>query len=488
MHIELRKINKTFGPVQANQDISYTFAASRIVGILGENGAGKSTLMKILSGYQPADSGEIWLDGKHVAYHGPQEALAHGIGMLQQDPLDVGAFTVLENFIYGQNDRTSQKKARPLPLQQLSDLSAQFGFSLPPDMPVDELSIAQRQQMEMVRLLALGVRALILDEPTTGISADQKDMLFATLRRLAQEGMTILLVSHKLEDVLALCDDVIVLRGGHLVGTKTLPATRDELVTLMFGQAAPTIERERRSLADAPVVMQMQAIVIHEDRLHIGPFSLDVRGGEIIGLAGLDGSGQELLLRAGAGLVDLYDGAIRVSGAALQEKAHHVWRQHGVIFGAAGRTEEGLIAGLSLVEHFALVRDTNWRIGWDSVRAWAAERLVHYQVKGRPESDIAHLSGGNQQRVLMAMLPDVPRVMLLEHPTRGLDVDSAAWIWAQLQARTAQGAALLFSSAELDELIAYSDRIIVCYAGRLRMVDDPAHMTVEHLGRMIGGI
>lgn len=488
MDIELRSISKTFGRVRANQEISHRFAAGRIVGILGENGAGKSTLMKILSGYQPADSGEIWLDGKHVVYHGPQEALAHGIGMLQQDPLDVGAFTVLENFMYGQNDRVSPSKVKSSPVRQLNDLSAQFGFTLPPDTPVDELSIAQRQQMEMVRLLALGVRALILDEPTTGISGDQKDMLFATLRRLAQEGMTILLVSHKLEDVLALCDEVIVLRGGRLVGTKVLPATREELVTLMFGQATTSTERERHSLVDAPVVMQMQSIVIQEDRLHIGPFSLDVRAGEIIGLAGLDGSGQELLLRAGAGLVDLRDGAIRVSGAALQEKPHHVWRQHGVIFGAAGRTEEGLIAGLSLVEHFALVRDSKWRIAWDSVRTWAADRLVHYQVKGRPESDIAHLSGGNQQRVLMAMLPDVPRVMLLEHPTRGLDVDSAAWIWTQLQARTAQGAALMFSSSDLDELITHSDRIIVCYAGRMRLVDDPTQMTVENLGRMIGGL
>ncbi len=484
MHIELRHISKTFGAVRANRDITHTIESGRIVGILGENGAGKSTLMKILSGYQPADSGEIWLDGTHVDYHGPQAALAHGIGMLQQDPLDVGAFTVIENFMYGQTTAAAQKA----PLQQLTDLSRQFGFSLPPETSVSDLSIAQRQQMEMVRLLALGVRTLILDEPTTGISGDQKDMLFATLRRLAQENVTILLVSHKLEDVLSLCHEVMVLRAGQLVGTKTLPATRDELVTLMFGQATPSIERERHSFEQAPRVMQMDKIVLGDGRLQMGPFSLDIRAGEVIGLAGLDGSGQELLLRAAAALVPLKGGRIHVGTADLQGQPHHVWRQNGVVFGAAGRIEEGLIAGLTLVEHFALVRDSHWRIGWDAVRSWAADRLTHYQVKGRPESDIAHLSGGNQQRVLMAMLPDAPQVMLLEHPTRGLDVDSAAWIWAQLQARLAQGAALVFSSAELDELIAYSDRIIVCYAGHLRLVDDPSHMTVDHLGRMIGGV
>jgi ABC-type uncharacterized transport system ATPase subunit len=213
MNIELQGIHKRFGSVHANNDISVTFSEGRIVGVLGENGAGKSTLMKILSGYQPADEGRILIDGAEVAYTGPLAAIAHGIGMLQQDPLDVGAFTVLENFMYGQEGGVFfQRKRKAESKKTLLAYAERFGFDLDPDTPIDQLSIPQRQQLEIVRLLALGVKALILDEPTTGISAEQKDTLFAALKELAtQEGMIVLLVSHKLEDVIALCDEVIVL-------------------------------------------------------------------------------------------------------------------------------------------------------------------------------------------------------------------------------------------------------------------------------------
>src|SRR5690606_38150114 len=238
MQIELRHIHKRFGPVHANNDIDVTFQGGRIIGVLGENGAGKSTLMKILAGYQPADSGDIIIDGRVADYRGPQAAIHYGIGMLQQDPLDVPAFTVLENFIFGSRMRHTEARAR------LREISQRFGFSLDPDMPVSQLSIAQRQQLEIVRLMALNVRALILDEPTTGISAEQKALLFDTLRSLARnDGMTVLLVSHKLEDVIALCDEVVVLRAGRLTGRGEMPLTTQELVRLMFGQSFAMQER-----------------------------------------------------------------------------------------------------------------------------------------------------------------------------------------------------------------------------------------------------
>ncbi|MCA9893504.1 MAG: ATP-binding cassette domain-containing protein, partial [Anaerolineae bacterium] len=236
MNIELLHIHKRFGPVHANNDITVTFNEGRIIGVLGENGAGKSTLMKILSGYQPATSGEIRIDGQPMQANGPLSAIASGIGMLQQDPLDVGAFTVLENFTYGQPGGIFFRKNKKHFEQQLAQYCERFGFDLPPEVPADNLSIAQRQQLEMVRLLALGVRTLILDEPTTGISAEQKEDLFDALRSLAHnDGMIVLLVSHKLEDVIALCDEVIVLRAGELVGARDMPATTQELVALMFG-------------------------------------------------------------------------------------------------------------------------------------------------------------------------------------------------------------------------------------------------------------
>lgn len=486
MHIELKHIYKTFGTVHANRDINVTFQGGRIVGILGENGAGKSTLMKILSGYQPADSGEIWIDSQLMRYTGPQAALAQGIGMLQQDPLDVGAFTVLENFIYGQPGRgfnLPRRQARA----KLAELCSRFGFDLDPNTPIALLSIAQRQQMEIIRQMALGIRTLILDEPTTGISADQKDTLFATLRELARSGMTILLVSHKLEDVLALCDEVVVLRAGEVVGKRLLPATKQELVALMFGQELPPPTRLRKDLSSASVVLELRGVTLHSERLSIEPVFLSLRAGEIIGLAGLDGSGQELVMRACAGLVKPRSGQIIVRGKNMTGRACRDFLRQGVVFGAAGRLEEGLIAGLTLVEHFALAKENRPVVNYARARQVTAARIEHYDIRGRADDNIEALSGGNQQRVLMAMLPDTPTAMILEQPTRGLDVDSAAWIWEQLVEKCQAGAALLFSSADLDELITYSDRIIVCYAGKLFFVDDPAAMTVNRLGHLIGG-
>ncbi len=486
MKIELRNIHKRFGPVHANDDISATFSTGRIIGILGENGAGKSTLMKILSGFQPADSGEIWLDDRRVAFDGPEVAIANGIGMLQQDPLDIGAFTVLENFIYGTGSGflPNKRQAR----RQLAEISQRFGFDLNPNSPASSLSIAQRQQLAVVRLLALNVQTLILDEPTTGISAEQKDILFGTLKDLAHaEGMSVLLVSHKLEDVISLCDEVIVLRAGQLVGQRTMPATKSDLVRMMFGQDVTTPERQQRNFSDAPVVLELDSLHARQGRIRLDGFSLQVRAGEVIGLAGLDGNGQGLIMRSATGLHRIEDGHVWVNGIDMTGKAYHQFMNQGVVFGAAGRLEEGLVAGLTLNEHIALVQERNLIINWERVHRQTTERITHYNVHGRPTDTIETLSGGNQQRVLMAMLPEQPLAMVLEEPTRGLDVDSARWIWEQLLDRCQRGASLIFSSADLDELVTYSDRIVVCFAGTTLLVDHPERMTHDSLGHLIGG-
>jgi simple sugar transport system ATP-binding protein len=484
MKIELRHVHKHFGSVHANNDISVIFPAGHIVGVLGENGAGKSTLMKILSGYQPADSGTILLDDRVVHYDNPQEAIAHGIGMLQQDPLDIPAFTVLENFMYGFPGglRLDRRRAR----QTLLSTCASAGFTLDPDMAIDQLTIGQRQQLEIVRQLALGVRALILDEPTTGISAEQKQTLFDALRHLAHDkGMSILLVSHKLEDVIALCDDVIVLRGGRLVGQASMPVTTAELVRMMFGQelAPPAVSRQQ----PGKPILELDQVSLRGQRVHIDRYSLRVSEREIIGLAGLDGSGQDLILRACAGLVRPTHGHVRLNGTDMTGKSFRDFMARGVAFSAAGRLEEGLIAGLTLTEHMALVNGRSALIHWGAVRQITATQLTTYNVRGRPESRIEALSGGNQQRMLMALMPRRPVLMALEHPTRGLDVDSTRWIWEQLLERRDQGTAILFTSPDLDEIVTYSDRILVLFAGRVFEVADARRTTIDELGRLIGG-
>jgi simple sugar transport system ATP-binding protein len=486
MKIELKHIHKRFGAVHANNDITLTFPSGRIIGVLGENGAGKSTLMKILSGFQRADSGEIWLDGRLGDYRSAEAAVAAGIGMLQQDPLDVGAFTVIENFIYGQSGgpMLNRRTAR----QQLAQISKRFGFELDPERPIAHLSVAQRQQLEIVRLLALNVKTLILDEPTTGISAEQKQLLFDTLRHLVEtDGMTVLLVSHKLEDVIALCHEVIVLRAGRLVGAQHMPATTQQLVKLMFGEelAQPTRDKFKGT---REVILRLDHAQLRSKRLTMNDISLDIHKGEVIGLAGLDGSGQDLVMRACVGLNRLHRGTVQFDGQVMNGKPYREFMRQGVIFGAAGRIEEGLIAGLTLTEHTALVKERGVLIDWERARRQTANQIQHYHVRGIPENEIQMLSGGNQQRTLMALLPEGARVLVLEQPTRGLDVDSASWIWQQLLLRQSEvGTAIMFSSAELDEIVTYSDRILVFYAGSIFEVPDPANTTIDELGHMIGG-
>jgi simple sugar transport system ATP-binding protein len=484
MSIELRHIHKRFGPVHANNDITLSFDRGRIIGVLGENGAGKTTLMKILSGYQPADSGDIVIDGAVVAYDSPRTAIGYGIGMLQQDPLDVGAFTVLENYTFGLPARflPDWKKAEA----EIEAINAQFGFNLDPHMPVENLSIAQRQQLEIARLLALGVRTLILDEPTTGISVEQKETLFGALRGLARnQGMIVLLVSHKLEDVIALCDEIFVLRGGVLVGQREMPATPSELVAMMFGE--PLAPAERESVEIGGPVLSLKNAHLRSKRLDMPDVSIDIRAGEVIGLAGLDGSGQELFMRACAGLESVHGGSLTVKGRPMSGRPYRQFMQQGVVFSAAGRIEEGLIAGLTLTEHMALVMNTGAMVDWRAARVLMAQQIERYDVRGRVTDTIERLSGGNQQRVLMSLLPNLPTVLLLEQPTRGLDVESARWIWSQLLERRGTGTAIVFSSAELDEIVTYSDRILVFYAGQIREVPDASATSVEALGHLIGG-
>jgi len=496
MNIELIDIHKRFGAVHANNAINVKFNEGRIVGVLGENGAGKSTLMKILSGFQPADEGDILIDGQVVDYTGPMAAIANGIGMLQQDPLDVGAFTVLENFIYG--GATDMLLKRKEAEATLTDLTQRFGFELDPYQPIDNLLIAQRQQLEIIRLLALGVRTLILDEPTTGISAEQKVILFDALRKLAtDEGMIVLLVSHKLEDVIELCDEVVVLRAGSLVGDMDMPETdhnltsqviadtKKQLVTLMFGEELGAQTREPVDIGQ-PVLVADQ-VIVHDTRLEMQPISLTVHAGEVIGLAGLDGSGQELFMRACARLQGLDSGNLTLNGETINHFNYRELFHRGLVFGAAGRIEEGLIAGLTLTEHTALVADDNLRINWNAVQERTLEQIDRYRVKGRASDNIEQLSGGNQQRVLIGLLPDNPHLLILEQPTRGLDVDSARWIWTQLLERRKTGTSIIFNSAELDELVAYSDRIFVFYSGRVYEVPDVSQTSIDELGHLIGG-
>lgn len=484
MRVELRQVRKHFGEVRANDEISLTFEGGRVYGLLGENGAGKSTLMKILSGYQKQDGGQIVLDGVVQHFDSPAAALAAGVGMLYQEPLDLPPFTVLENYLLGQHGgwRLHSKQAAG----DLRALGTRYGFELDPDEHIRNLSMGERQQLELLRLLAGGAQVLILDEPTTGISAEQKEILFDSMRKLAhEEGKTLILVSHKLDEVQELCDEAFVLRKGKLVGGAKLPCPNSELVALMFEKLPP--RRERAASTQSKAALQLKHVVVRTARLDLEPVTLNVQAGEVFGLAGLEGSGQELLLRACAGLLPVADGELRLSEQAI-ELDYHSARDAGIAYLAAGRLEEGLVAGLTLTEHMALVdEEPGFFVDWTGSRGRTTEGISHYQVVGQPGSTVEQLSGGNQQRFLFAMLPLSLKLILMEHPTRGLDIRSTDWIWEQLDERRKQGTAIMFISADLDEVVARSDRIAVFSGGRMSRVVEASKTDADELGHLIGG-
>ncbi len=485
MRIELIDIHKHFGPVRANAGITLTFEGGAIYGLLGENGAGKSTLMKILSGYYAPDRGEIKLEGRSVRLTSPAEAIRNGVGMLHQDPLDFPPMRLLDNFLLGHDSGLWQKRARAR--RDFGELGRQFDFDLDPDAFVYDLTVGERQQLEILRLLWLGARALILDEPTTGISAPQKVKLFATLRRLAEQGKTIIFVSHKLEDVEELCGRVNVLRRGEMTGEAKPPYSTDQLVQMMFGQVLTAGARPNVELGTP--VLQLDRVTFADDRLKVPDLSLSIQAGEVMGLAGLEGSGQQLFLQGCAGLLPPQTGALRLDGTELSRKPYRRFLEAGVAYMPADRMREGLVPGLSIEEHVVLARRGPQPavIDWAAARGAADQRIGEFNIKGRAISRVEALSGGNQQRTQLALLPDNLRLLLMEHPTRGLDVESALYIWGKLLERRKQGTAIIFASADLDELLQSSDRILVFFGGRVLEALRASETTVDQLGYLIGG-
>lgn len=487
MTIELRGITKTFGTLKANDSISLTVPPGSIQGILGENGAGKSTLMKIFSGFLRPDSGEILFDGKVLHIDSPDDAIKQGIGMLHQDPLDFPPFRVIDDFILGSPGGLVPNRRKAL--ADFTALSARFNFSLSPDARVASLTVGERQQLEILRLLWLGAKALILDEPTTGISQTQKEKLFSALKKLAAEGMTVFFVSHKLEDVETLCSSAAVLRQGALAGSMELPFDKAALVRMMFGKEVELAPKS--SSRPGKKVLSVKTGSVDSIRLRIKDVNLEVRAGEIIGIAGMEGSGQDLFLRACGGLVEPAGGqfCLDEDEKPMNGKTYHDYKRMGVAYLPAARLEKGLVPGLSLAEHFTLsVKPKGAFIDRKAAGTLSEERISAFNIKGRPDSSVESLSGGNQQRALLSLLPEKASLILVEHPTRGLDIESTIYIWGKLKERCASGTAILFLSSDLDEILQYSDKVLVFFSGKVTPLIASESLNVQKLGELIGGI
>lgn len=484
MWIELRDIHKHYGLVKANNGVNLTVSPGRIHGILGENGAGKSTLMKVLAGFSRKTSGSVLIDGKAVNYRNPARAVALGIGMLYQDPLDFSLLSVLDNFMLGQTNGFSLHKDDYK--KTFLQLAESFNFTLHPDTPVKILTIGERQQLELLRLLALGIQVLILDEPTTGISATQKELLFKSLKKLTVEGKSVVLVSHKLEDVEALCDEVTVLRQGKVAGDMDQPFDANRLLEMMFG--TPPLPPARCMGKPGSDILVMKGVSGTGERTGLQNCDVVVREGEIVGLAGLEGSGQGVCLRLAGGLKQATKGSILIAGRDMKNKDHHAFMHCGVTFMPASRLEEGLISGLSITEHFALQENQqNFMVKWQEANRLAGERIENFRIKGMPDSPVDALSGGNQQRLLLSFLPADPVLLLLENPTRGLDMESVNWVWQHLQKYCLNKTSIIFSSSELDEILMVADRILVFFDGYIIKDVKSSETNASELGKAIAG-
>jgi ABC-type uncharacterized transport system ATPase subunit len=484
MEVELKDIHKSFGNVHANVGINMYIPQGTIQGILGENGAGKSTLMKILSGFIQADNGEILLDKQTVTINSPADAIRVGIGMLHQDPLDFPPMQAIDNFLIGHDGSLFPDRRRAR--DELMALQEKFHFSLDPETYVDTMTVGERQQLEILRLLWLGASVLILDEPTTGISALQKEKLFETLCLLAKQDKTIIFVSHKLEDVDAICNRVAVLRQGKLVGEALPPFNPDQLVEMMFSKVITLGERKSAEVGQPSLVLQ--GLSVEDYRLSINDVNLQIRSGEVIGLAGMEGSGQELILRTCGGLVRSIHGKVILGDQDLTGKTYQTYLKNGIAYLPAARLEQGLVPGLSLTEHFILAEGKKgFFVDWDEGNKLANERIADFNIHGSATTTVEALSGGNQQRALLALLKTQLALILLEHPTRGLDIESTIYIWNKLKERCRQGTSILFVSSDLEEILRYSDRILVFFSGRVSPLLEASKTTVDQLGQLIGG-
>jgi simple sugar transport system ATP-binding protein len=484
MNVELVDISKQFGTVQANEDVSLRVAAGTIHGLLGENGAGKSTLVKVLSGFIGRDRGQVLLNSIPVEIRTPADAIQVGVGMLHQDPLDFPPLSVLDNFMAGRSGGLLINRRRAT--QNLRSLTAQFNFDLDIHRQVSDLTVGERQQLEILRLLSLGVQTLILDEPTTGISADQKTALFAAMKQLAAEGKSVIFVSHKLEDVESLCDQVTVLRHGKVMGNLPIPAPDSQLIDLMFGRelALPLKPKTRQPT----IALQLTDIGFGDDRQTLAIADLAMYRGEVIGLAGLEGSGQQLLLRLCAGLLKAATGTLKLDGVNLTHQPYKAFLQAGVGYSPADRLQDGLVRGLTIHDHVALrTPPKGLLVDWQGTLEKTQQAIALFNIRGNPNSKVERLSGGNQQRTQLALLPVPLNLLLMEHPTRGLDIESTLWVWQQLIARCEGGTAILFMSSDLDEIMQYSDRVIVFCSGKVSQPIATATLTAEKLGQLIGG-
>ena len=494
--LEMRGIAKSYGAVRANAGIDLDVEAGQIVGLLGENGSGKSTLMKVLFGMVRPDAGVIVYKGRELSDHDPRSALQAGIGMIHQHFMLVEAMTVAENVMLGW-DAAGRWLKRGAVAAAVRETSARFGLDLDPDARVGDLSLGRRQRVEILKALMRGVDLLILDEPTSNLAPGEVAGLFGVLRQLKADGKGVVLITHKLHEILDVTDAVVVLRDGTVSGRRpTRDATARDLARMMVERDVTTaLPRADIVHEGAPLLSVGNLSVAGPagDALH--EVSFELRPGEVLAVAGIDGNGQSALVEAIAGLRRPSTGRVELLGRDVTRASVAARVRAGLAYIPADRGTTSLVQGMSIAENLALrdVRRAPYsRFGWlrrQAVTGEARRRIRDFAIRTAGAGSAARdLSGGNQQKIVIAREMDrSPRVLVAFQATWGLDPGAARFVQEQVMAMRNAGHAVLYVASELDEVLALGDRIGVLCAGRLVAVVPRAAVDLREIGLMMAG-
>ena len=506
--LRMTGVEKTFGHVRALSSVSLEIAPRQVHGLLGGNGAGKTTMMNVLYGLYRADAGRIEIDGTEVDIRSPRDAIAAGVGMVHQNFLQVDSYTVLENIVLGTGDLGRLRLDLAAARARVVGLSEKFGLAVDPDAVVEVLPVGIRQRVEILKALYRGSRILILDEPTTNLTPQEVDDLFGSMRAMVDDGMSVILITHKIRETMAVCDAMTVMRDGvHVDTVERSETSPEQLAATMVGtdlanglgggapamlqvatgliegsefagNAAPAdsdAEPSPAALAGFGVHVRAADIANDHGVQLFDSFDLDIAAGEIVGIAGVAGNGQVELAEAVAGVRPLLGGGIEIAGQDFSGKPTAHWLSAGVAYVPEDRQRDGILPTESIVKNLLLGSQRSSEvkrrglIDWKAARRRAVDAIDQFSIRASgPEALAGDLSGGNIQRVILARaFARRPTLLILHNPTRGLDLQSTQFVYEQVRAATEMGCSVLLISEDLDEVIALSDRVLALYSGHV---------------------